>query len=95
MKANNDPLVLQPDVAIHEYKITFNYCTKRGNKRTRDAYVQVTDPSLVKAYFYNCIHSMNEEKGFRAYSDIEIVNEPELVKTLCLVKPFKGGRRIW
>lgn len=75
-------LAIQGKVLLRQFKITFEYDTKRGNHRTRTITIKTTDKEQAEFWFYQWCCSQNELHKFKAYSNENILECVEISREL-------------
>lgn len=75
-------LALPGKVLLRQFKITFEYDTKRNNRRTREVTIKTTDKEQACFWFYRWLESQNEKYEFKAYSNEKILECVEIGREL-------------
>lgn len=75
-------LVIPGKVLLRQFKITFEYDTKRNNRRTRMVTIRATDKEQAEFWFYRWLESQNEKHRFKAYSNEKILECVEIGREL-------------
>ena len=60
-------------VVLQEFQITFEYETKRNNRRTRTVTIKATNKEQAEFWFDNWWQTDAEKREFRAYSNVKIL----------------------
>lgn len=78
-----DVLSIPGKVLLREFKIKFEYITKRGNLRTRIVKIKAADKENAEFWFYQWCKNQNETKySFTAYSNEKILECVEIGREL-------------
>lgn len=75
-------LAIPGKVLLRQFKITFEYDTKRNNHKTRIVTIKATDKEQAEFWFYRWCDSQNEKHPFRAYSNVKILECVEIDREL-------------
>lgn len=65
---------------IYDYKITFEYDTKRNNHKSQERIISATAEENAKISFWIWINSMNTDKPYRAMSNVKILDIEKIGK---------------
>nr|WP_302600270.1 hypothetical protein [uncultured Cellulosilyticum sp.] len=60
-------------VVLQEFQITFEYETKRNNRRTRTVTIKATSKEQAEFWFDSWWQTDAEKREFRAYSNVKIL----------------------
>lgn len=79
----DDMLRIKSTLCVAEYHIRFSYNTKRGNLKERWAKIVAVSKENAEQALQIGLWSYNERKGFKAYSNVKILecvdNGPEVI----------------
>lgn len=78
----DNTLAIPGKVLLRQFKIIFEYDTKRNNRRTRTVTIKTTDEEQACFWFYRWLESQNEKHKFKAYSNEKILECAEIGREL-------------
>lgn len=59
---------------VNDYTISFEYDTKRNNHKNQQRVITTTDEELVKRDFWLWVQVNNEDKPYRAMTNVKILD---------------------